>query len=84
MSNRSDFRPKIIRESGLAVCKTLASQRRAEQRRQERSRLSASSRRISDEALSDMTTDEISGAYERGLLGDERWYAAATRRLDRY
>ena len=29
-----------------------------------------------------MTTDEISDAYERGLLGDERWYAAATRRLE--
>ena len=25
---------------------------------------------------------EISDAYERGLLGDERWYAAASRRVE--
>ena len=29
-----------------------------------------------------MTTDEISDAYERGLLGAERWYAAASRRVE--
>ena len=29
-----------------------------------------------------MTTVEISDAYERGLLGAERWYAAASRRVE--
>ena len=56
--------------------------RKAEQRQRKRSKLSASSRRISDEALRDMTTDEIRDAYERGLLGAERWYAAASSWLE--
>ena len=68
MGQRPGWKREWRRETARGVVRLSDEERRArraEQRQRKRSKLSASSRCISDEALRDMTTDEISDAYER-------------------